>query len=342
MKKKLILAAAILLLVSGCGEVPKLSNGEDAVVTFENGDKISVNDLYAEIKSDFALQAIVNMIDTHILEAEYKNKIENAKEYASSTIEAMTEQYGDESTLLQAIQYYTGYATIEAYQDSLYLSYLQNLAIEDYAKEQITEKEIKSYYKNKVYGDVSINHILITPEAKENASDADKEKAEKEAKEKVEDIIKQLKNAAKNGEDISKLFGKLAKEKSLDEATKNKNGSLGFVNYGKLSSDYNALLDVAYELKDGEFSTKVITTELGYHVIYRVEIKDKASLEDVKDSIIGTLADKLLSEDNTVSINALKELRKEYGVEITDSEIQKQYATYIQNALASAQQSEEE
>ncbi|MBQ6687594.1 MAG: peptidylprolyl isomerase [Bacilli bacterium] len=341
MKKKIILAAAILLLVSGCGEVPKLSNGDDAVVTFKNGDMISANDLYNEIKSDYALSAIVNLIDKNILEQEYKDDLEDAKEYASSTIDAMLEQYEDEATLLQAIQYYTGYATIEAYQDSLYLSYLQNLAVEDYAKTQVTEKQIKDYYKDEVYGDVSVNHILITPDVKENASDSDKKEAETAAKEKAEDLIKKLKEAEKNNEDISKVFAKLAKENSKDDATKNKNGSLGFVNYGTLSSEYNELLDAAYKLNDKEFSTEVIKTSLGYHVIYRVEIKEKASLEDKKEEIIETLSKELLAKDATISINALKELRKEYGVEITDSEIQKQYALYIQNALSRAQNTEE-
>lgn len=342
MKKKLILATAILLLMSGCGEVPKLSNGDDAVVTFENGDMISANDLYEEVKDDYALSAIINMIDKHILEKTYKDELENAKEYAESTIDAMKEQYGDEETLLQAIQYYTGYATIEAYQDSIYLSYLQDLAITDYAEEQITDKEIKSYYKDEVYGDISINHILITPDVKEDATDEEKETAETEAKEKVEKLIKELNDAKKNKEDVSKLFSELAKENSADDATKDKGGSLGFVNYGTLSSDYDALLNEAYKLSDGEFSTEVITTSLGYHIIYRVEIKEKASLEDVKDTIIETLAEKLISEDATIAINALKELRKENGVDIQDEEIQKQYAQYIQNALASAQQSTEE
>lgn len=338
MKKKIILATAILLFMSGCGEVPKLSNGDDAVVTFKNGDMISANNLYEEMKDDFALSAIVNMIDKNILEQEYKKNLTEASEYAESTISATKEQYGDDETLLQAIQYYTGYATIEAYQDSIYLSHLKDLAIKDYAKEQVTEKEIKAYYKDNIYGDISINHILITPDVKDDASDEDKKKAEKAAEEKAEKLIKELKDA----KDVSKKFSELAKENSKDDATKNKNGSLGFVNYGTLSSDYDALLDEAYKLNDGQVSSKVIKTALGYHVIYRVEIKEKASLKDSKDKIIETLAEELVTEDKAISINALKELRKEYGVEIEDKEIQKQYAQYIQNSLASAQQSTEE
>ena len=45
MKKFLVFICIVLLLVTGCGKVPKLSNGEDAVITSSNGD-ISVNELY--------------------------------------------------------------------------------------------------------------------------------------------------------------------------------------------------------------------------------------------------------------------------------------------------------
>ena len=38
MKKKIVLAMALTLLLTGCGKVPKLENGKDAVVSFKNGE----------------------------------------------------------------------------------------------------------------------------------------------------------------------------------------------------------------------------------------------------------------------------------------------------------------
>ena len=35
MKKKIVLAMALTLLLTGCGKVPKLENGKDAVVSFK-------------------------------------------------------------------------------------------------------------------------------------------------------------------------------------------------------------------------------------------------------------------------------------------------------------------
>ena len=105
-----------------------------------------------------------------------------------------------------------------------------------------------------------------------------------------------------------------------------------------LSSEYKELVDAAYTLKDGEYSTKVITTELGYHVIYRAETKEKAELEDVKDTILDALSTKYITENPVANVKAMQELRKEYGVEIVDTDIQTKYAESIQNELNYYQQ----
>lgn len=332
MKKKVIVLGLCTLMVCGCGKtIPTLKNGEEAVVTFSNGEKISVEELYNDLKSNYALDSLINMVDKQILEDKYKDELESAKEYADSTMKSLEENYGDD--LLSAIQSYTSYSTIEAYESYVYLSHLQNLAIEDYAKTQIKDKEMEDYYKEHVYGDVLVNHILITPNVKDDATDEEKTKAQDEAKETINTIIAKLKES----KDVKNTFTELAKKYSEDESTKEDGGSLGYINDGTLSDSYDEIVKAAFGLKDGEFSTEVITTELGYHVILREKSKEKAAFVDVKDAIRETLANNLLSEDSTVSVKAMQNLRKEYGVEFVDSEIKSQYATYIQNALAAKQ-----
>lgn len=329
MKKKVIVLGLCTLMVCGCGKtIPTLENGEQAVVTFSNGDKIGINELYNDLKNNYALDSLINLVDKKILEDKYKDNLESANEYADSTMKSLEENYGDQ--LLTAIQSYTSYSTIEAYKNYVYLSYLQNLAIEDYAKSQVTEKQMKEYYEKNTYGDVLVNHILVTPNVKEDAKEEEKTKAENEAKDKINTIIAKLKES----KDVKKTFAELAKEYSEDESTKNDGGSLGYINNGTLSSSYDEILKAAFKLKDGEFSTEVITTELGYHVIFREASKEKAAFDDVKDSIKDILSQDLLKEDNTMSVKAMQQLRKDYGFEIVDSEIQSQYAKYIQNALA--------
>ena len=327
MKKKLLVLCVGLLLVSGCGKVPKLKDGKDAVVTINKKEKISVDDLYEKMKSEYALQTLMSMIDKNILESEYKNKMDEAKTYAESTIKSLKEQYGDQ--LQSMVAQYTGYQTVEGYQDSLYLNKLQEYAVDDYAKDLVEEKDIKNEYDKNTIGDIEISHILITADVTDKMTEDAKAAKEKEALDKANELIKQLKNSKNLKED----FANLAKENSKDDSTKKNGGSLGYVNYGTLSSDYDSLIDEAKKLKNNTISTTAIKTSLGYHIILRTNQKDKAKYDDVKDSIKETLASKKKSEDSKINIRAMQKLRKEHKVEIQDDELAKQYSNYITNAL---------
>lgn len=330
MKKKIVVLALFVTLLSGCGsKIPTLSNGDEAVVTLKDGSMISANELYEAIKEDYALNAMVNLVDKKILEDKYKDKVEEAKEYADNTVSQNEAVVGEQ--LLSLVQQQLGLPTIEAWKDQLYLSYLQNLAIEDYCKEQIKDKEIKKYYDEEIVGDIKVSHILITPEVSNDMTDKEKANAETEAKEKAEAIISELNKT--NKKEIADKFAELAKEKSMDETTKDNGGSLGFINKDTLSSEYAKLVDEAYKLKDGNYSTKVVTSEIGYHVIYRSETKEKAALEDVKEDIITKLAAEYLSKNSIASVRALQAIRDEYKLEIVDSELKAQYAEDIQNRL---------
>ena len=82
MKKKIIVLALIVTLLSGCGsKIPTLSNGDEAVVILKDGSMISANELYEAIKDDYALETLVNLVDKKVLEDKYKNKVEDAKKY---------------------------------------------------------------------------------------------------------------------------------------------------------------------------------------------------------------------------------------------------------------------
>ena len=70
----------MFLLLTGCGKVPKLANGQDAVVSL-NGGGISVDDLYNEMKSDYALGVLLNMVDEKILNEEYPTSDEEKLYY---------------------------------------------------------------------------------------------------------------------------------------------------------------------------------------------------------------------------------------------------------------------
>lgn len=330
-KKKIVTLGLCTLLLCGCGkETPTLSDGSQAVVSFQDESiSISANDLYEGMKEKYALDVIIQLMDKKILEKEYPDDLETEKQKAESTVDAMKETYG-----VDQINSYFG--SVDSYTDYIYVSNLQQKAMLDYAKSKVTEKEINSYYEKNIYGDVVVDHILIKTNVTEDTSSEEKTELENAAKEKIQEIIEKLNNA----EDKLATFKELAKEYSEDDATKENGGSLGAINTDTLSSNYDELLKAARELKDGSYSTEVITTELGYHVIYKEKTEEKASLDSVKDDIIEEIANTKLEEDSTMSITAIEELRKKYGMEIHDSDIKEKYANYVANAISSAKQSD--
>lgn len=331
MKKKLLICLAVLGLTSGCGKVSTLPNGNDALVSFSNTNLgISAGDLYSEVKGT-ALSKLIDMIDTKILLDKYPDKSSDADKYVNEQYDLIKTNFKDdkgkfdEEALKEQIYAYYGITDIDKFKDIIRLNYYRTEAVNDYAKKSVTDKQIQKYYDENVYGDISCKHILITPAVTDNMSDEDKTKADKEALQKAKDIIKKL----KNGES----FDDLAKEYSDDTSNKDKGGDLGYFNTGDMLEEFEK---AAFALKKGKYTTTPVKTKYGYHIILKTDEKEKPSLEDKKEEIIKTLVSEAKSNDTALSINALVELRKEYGMNIEDDEMSKLYSTYISNSLLSA------
>ena len=331
MKKKLLICLAVLGLTSGCGKVSTLPNGDDALVSFSNTNLgISAGDLYSEVKGT-ALSKLIDMIDTKILLDKYPDKSSDADKYVNEQYDLIKTNFKDdngkfdEKSLKEQIYALYGITDIDKFKDIIRLNYYRTEAVNDYAKNNVTDKQIQKYYDENVYGDISCKHILITPAVTDNMSDEDKTKADKEALQKAKDIIKKL----KNGES----FDDLAKEYSDDTSNKDKGGDLGYFNTGDMLEEFEK---AAFALKKGKYTTTPVKTKYGYHIILKTDEKEKPSLEDKKEEIIKTLASEAKSNDTALSINALVELRKEYGMNIEDDEMSKLYSTYISNSLLSA------
>ena len=334
MKKKVFILGVCSLLLCGCGKIPTLSNGDEAVVTFKDGEMISVNDFYEEIKNSFGLNTLINMIDKYVFEAEFPDELDDANAYADAVIDQLLSNYGSEDDLLAALQQ-AGFQSIDAYRNNYYIGYLQNIAIETYVKDNITEEELKEYYENSVYPDMTISHILITPDVTDDMSDEEQEEAEAEAQETIESIIDELNQAKENGEDIESVFASLAEEYSEDDDTKEDGGNLGEINIGSLDGNYDELVAAANDLEDGEYSTELITTELGYHVILKTATGEKASYDDSVDSMKDAIAQDKLEEDQSLMVDAIRHYRELYELDIIDSEMDDQYGVYMNNLINS-------
>ena len=321
MKKKLICILAVLLLVTSCGKVPKLKNGDEAVVTMKDGD-ISVEELYSEMKEKYALDMLITKIDKSILNNVYKTDDEE-KNYIDKQLETIKYYYETyyKSQYKSFQEYLTqnGVESEDELKENIRLTYKRNKAVKNYVKSIITDKEIEKYYDEEIFGDISASHILIKPEYDDNASDKVKKEAEKKALKEAKEVIAKL----KKGED----FAELAKEYSDDSSNSKSGGKLADFNHGQM---VEAFEDAAKKLKVGSYTTTPVKTEFGYHIILKTAQKDKPALKEVKDDIISDLTDEKLKDDSTLEVTALVELRKKHKVEIQDKDIKKLYEAYVE------------
>ena len=322
MKKVLIPMLVVLLLVTGCKKIPKLDDGKEAVVSLKNG-LISVDDLYDEMKSKYALSVLIDMIDKQILNEKYESNDEET-EYIKN------QKANDES--YYNVLYANSYKTYESYLQARYginnandldevfeLQYRRDLATKDYAKSLITDSEINDYYENEFIGDIEASHILITADYASGATSEEKSAAEEAALNQAKEIIEKL----NNGED----FAELAKQYSKDGSASN-GGALGRFGHGDMVSEFET---AAYKLAVGEYTKEPVKTQYGYHIIMKTQEYEKDALEDAKEEIIETLRDRKISEDSQISYKALEALRKEYDLTIEDSTLNQQYENYLYN-----------
>lgn len=319
MKKKTMISLALAtLLVTGCGKVAELENGEDIVASF-NGKNITANDLYDEVKAKYARNVLIDMIDKTILDKVYKTT-DDMKESVQSTVDYYKEQLGD--NFLSYIKSQIGLNSEEELFNYLLLDYKRNEATKDYLADAITDKEINDYYKAKTVGDIKASHILIKPETTDNMTDDEVAAAEEKAKKDAEDIIAKLNNGEK--------FSDLAKKYSDDGSASN-GGDLGWFNKGDM---VEAFENAAYALKVDEYTKTPVKSEYGYHVILKTDEKEKPSLKDAKDDIIDAIVKEKQNEENNVYVyKALIELRKKYKLKIEDSELKSQYDSYMKELL---------
>lgn len=317
---KILISGLLIFSLVGCGKVPVLDNGEEAVVT-SDAKNISVTEFYEKIKEKYGVNVLVDMIDEMILNDKYKETTKEEKEYIEEKVKEVEDSAKQYNTTFEyLISYYYGLETKAEFEKFVSLSYRRNEAVKELVGKDITDKEIEKYYKENIYGDIRTKHILISIDTLDGMTTEEKTKAENEALNKAKDIIKKL----NNGED----FDKLAKKYSSDKATKDKGGDTGWFNTGDMLEEFEK---AAYALKKGSYTTTPVKTKYGYHIIYKTDEKAKPELKDVKDTIKETLVTNKLNADSALFYKKLEELRKEYGVEIHDDNLKKDFNTYMSN-----------
>lgn len=289
--------------------IATLKDGTQPIATLD-GETITADILYEDMKSYYSVNVLLNEIDNIILSKKYK-ETDEMNEEIKSTAEYYYSMYEKQAgyTKEQFLSEY-GFASEDSFLDNLKLDYRRNKYYEEYALSLVTDKEIEKYYKDEVFGDVDSKHILVSI-----AKDGEDGLSDEEAKKLANEIIKKLDNGT-SWDDVVKEY--------KDQITSE---DLGY-------NAFNASLESAYlkeckDLKVGTYSKSPVLTSYGYHIVYKKAQKDKPELDSVKDDVKDIIAKEKKENDSNLYYKALIKLRKDSKLEFSDTKFNDEYKTYV-------------
>ena len=322
--KKLFVVLSTIALASiaitGCGKKAELKDGAEVAVSVK-GSQITATEYYEQIKKD-NISSLIDMIDHDLLDEDYKTD-EAENKAVKSQMDQIKSYYGsNESTYKSILLQYFGVNNDEEFEELLRLEYNRNKAVKDYISSNLTDKEIEKYYNDNIYGEIKASHILISVDVSDKATDDEKKEADEVAKKKAQEVIEKLKNGEK--------FSDLAKEYSTDTSNNEKGGDLGYFDPNDMVDEFK---EAVLKLKNDEYTTEPVKTKFGYHIILRVDQKEKESLDSLKDSIKEKLASQKISDDNSVYYESLVKFRESKELKWNDTELEKSYNDYMNNLI---------
>ncbi|MBB3109342.1 foldase protein PrsA [Paenibacillus phyllosphaerae] len=259
---------AVLLVIAVVK--PPFGGASETVATV-NGAKITKDQLYDTMISYGGGSMLDSLISDELLKQEAdKAGIAVTDADIEKEIEAIKKSFTTEDEFNAWLQNYG--MTMDSFREQVPQQVMLRKILEP--QTGVTDEQVKQYYEdNKASYDtqeqVQASHILV------------KTKAE------AEEILKQLKEGAD--------FATIAKEKTLDEASKEAGGDLGFFPKGVMDSAFET---AAFALKNpGDLSEPVETT-YGFHIIKLTEHKAAvaSTFEEKKEEIKTLLVSQKVSE----------------------------------------------
>ena len=328
-KSKKLLGITTLLIVSlvmtGCGKEIEVKNGSKVAVSTKN-EKYTATEYYNQIKED-NISKLVELIDKDLLDKTIETTDDETKTINEQVEQIKNYAGGDSDKEKQVLKQYYGVETEKELREKLSLEYKRKEAVKQYISGHLTDKEIKDYYKNNIYGEVKASHILISVDASDSSDEGAKEEAEKKALEKAQEIIKKLKDGEK--------FSKLAKKNSDDKATASTGGDLGYFDLEDMNETF---ANAVKELKVDEYTKEPVKTEYGYHIILKTAEKDKPKLKEVKKDIKEKLTTEKMDNSKTIYYESLRDFREENKISWNDKTLKKAYEKYIDDLIDSAKE----
>ncbi|MGB9682764.1 MAG: peptidylprolyl isomerase [bacterium] len=285
-KNKYVLIIGIVIVLAIAVDVGMyfyLNSPARIGVASVNGQVITKDEFIKAIISQNGQSALDGLIENTLIRQEAKKEgVTVTDQEVQDRINSFKTTLGSEEKFASLLSMYG--ITEETLKEQLIPQMLaEKLITKD---KTITDKELMDFFvKNKSSFDekemVMARHILV------------------KTQEEAQDVLNRL----KRGED----FAKLAKEKSIDTATKDQGGEMGWIGRGAVDS---ALENVLFSLKKGEM-TPIVKTAFGYEI---AQVQDKKAAR-------------------SVPFNEVKDkVRESYIADM----VQKNYSTWIQGLKASA------
>lgn len=321
--RNLILGAICVLLIINIilitvGHQVKLANGKEVIASID-GKQYTAEELFEKLKEKYGSDSLVNLIDSYISEKELTtDDIKKAKEDAKEYVAGIKSQYESAGYEWETILSQYGYTNEDALVNEYLETVKSELVAKKYIKDAITEDEINEYYKDKIYGNYTVKHILIKANTNNDMSDEEKTAAENIAQATAKEVIS--KYAA--GED----WNSLVTTYSGDDGSKDNGGLIENFTYGDMEDEF---FKASVALKDGEYTSEPVKTAYGYHVILKVSATEKPSLKDKKEQILNALVDEKLEKDSKLYNTTWAKIRKKYNLNIEDTTVKKAYEKTI-------------
>lgn len=289
-----------LLIMSFKIKEKNVSLDQNNVILSIGKEAITSDEYYNNIKEKAGIQNLLDMIDTLLLDQKYSLTKEEIKEQEKKGDELITtyqEYYGTtEKDFLEN----NGFKDKEDLYNYLILEEKRTLYEKDYLKNQIKASEINYYYNNTLIPDFEIKYL-------------------KGDEKTLTEIMTKLKNGTTYDEIVKKYKKVTAK-------------NLGYISFDNKEINPDIYSD-AVNLDKNSYTTSLRSIDDEYYIIFKGNIKEKDSIEILKDRITEKLVEEKINADTEGKLynEALINLRKDNKLTFYDTYFEKLYNTYLKN-----------